>query len=81
MRRAQPPHERQIGGQSFARGDNHLVEVRVRCDERGGVRLDDVSEMRGGKPRAQRVNGGRREHDIADLAEPDQENPSKLASW
>jgi hypothetical protein len=81
MRRAQPPHQGEIGRQSFARRDNHLVEVRVRRDERRGVGLDDVGEMRGGKLRTKRVNGGRREYDVADLTEPNQEDPSKLSSW
>ena len=76
--RLQPSSQREVVDEaahtSGARRDDDLVEMWIATDDRRGRRLDEVGEVSVGKPPAQRVDGRRREHDIADLAQPDEEN-------
>ena len=57
-----------------ARRDDDLVEMRVAGDDRRGRGLDEIGELRVGKPPAQRVNGRRREDDVADLAQANEQD-------
>jgi len=58
-----------------ARGDDHFIDVRVVRDDGGGGRLDDIREVRGREALADGADGWRREHDVTNLAESDEEDP------
>jgi hypothetical protein len=78
LRRSQAPTEREVGSQSnettLARRDDHLVQRRVRRDDGSGRRLDEITQMGVGKAIANGSDGRRREDDIADLAQTNQED-------
>jgi len=57
-----------------ARRHDHLVQVRILSDDREGCRFDQIRELRLRKPTLQRPQHRRRKHDIADEAQPDQED-------
>ena len=75
---AQPAAEREVGEQPRSPGARGATMTSLRCglpdDDRRGGGFDDIGEVRVGKPLAQRANGRRREDDVADLAQPDQQN-------
>ena len=58
-----------------ARRDDHLIEVRIALDDRRSRRLDDISEVGARETAPQRVDGGCRKDDVADLPEADEKNP------
>ena len=57
------------------RRDDHLIEVRIALDDRRRRRLDDISEVGVWETAPERVDGGRRKDDVADLPEADEKNP------
>ena len=74
-RKRQPARDRRAG---LAIRAPRSTITSSRCgfgDDRGRERLDEVGEPRGGKAFAQRTNGRRRQDDVADQAESDQEDP------
>ena len=76
--RAEPPAERDVADEparpADARRDDDFVQMRIALDDRRGGRLDDVGEVRVGKSIAQRADGRRREHDVADFTQADEKN-------
>lgn len=82
--RAKRPAEPQIGNRAAQSaepwGDDHVVEMWILKDDGCGVRFDDVADAGIREAAAQSANRGRREHDVADLAETDQKNPEQPSS-
>jgi len=80
----QPAAKRQVVEQSppaaAPRRDDDLVQMRIAGDDRRRRRLDDIGEMGARKPPAQGMDGRRGEDDIANLAQPNQEDPAELVS-
>ena len=76
-RRLEAASERDVGQQAAQPAhtwrDDDVAEVGVVEDHRRGGGLDDIGELRVRKPPAQRVNGWRREHHVADLSQPNQQ--------
>lgn len=60
---------------SSPRDDDDAVEMRVAQNNGRGGRFDDVGEMGIRKSTSYRVNCGRRQHHVADFAQPDEQNP------
>ena len=58
-----------------ARSDDPFIEMRIVRDHRSRRRLDDVGEVSGREVLAYRVNGRRREDDVADFSKADEKNP------
>jgi hypothetical protein len=52
--------------------------MRIADHDRRGRGLDDVGELRGGKSPSQRVHGRRREDDVTDLSETDEQDLREL---
>ena len=77
-RRAQAPREREVVDEpsqpARALGDDDRVEMRVVPDDRRGRRLDEIGDVRVGKAAPEGRDGGRREDDVADEAQPDEQN-------
>ncbi len=77
-RAAQAPGEREVesqaGGTGGPRRYDHFVEVPVARDDRRRLGLDHVRQVTVGEPTPNRTNGGRGEDDVANHAEPEQEN-------
>ena len=55
-------------------GDDDVVDVRVVANDRFGGRLDEIGDARVGKAPPERRDGRRREDDVADQAQPDEQN-------
>ncbi|MGC4080962.1 MAG: hypothetical protein QM736_02305 [Vicinamibacterales bacterium] len=67
-----------------ARRHHHLVEVGVRRDDRSSGRFDDVGEVCVREVIAKRGEGRRREDDVADLPQPNQQDLNRelqSAAW
>jgi hypothetical protein len=47
-------------------------------DDRRGSRFDEVRQVGRRESLTQRAHGGRRKDDVADLAQPDEENPGDV---
>ena len=79
------PAEREVRTQPAEaappRRNDHLVEMGVVDDDRRCGWFDDVADVRAGKAPAQRMHGGCREDDVANLTETDEKEPLKLVSW
>ena len=75
---SQPSRQLQIVGYPCetrpARGDNHIVQVRILSDDRQCRRFDQIRELRLGKPSLQRPEHRRRKDDVADEAQANQED-------
>jgi demethoxyubiquinone hydroxylase (CLK1/Coq7/Cat5 family) len=80
--RAKPARQVEIGRQPPAcvgsAGHDHLVEVRVSRDDWRGVRFDQVGEAGARHLPPKRAKDWRREDDVADQAQADQENSHGL---
>ena len=77
---AQPGRQRQFGadaGEATSTwSDDHLVQMRVVRDHRRGCRFDQVGEVGARKGAADGPDCRRREDDVADLPQPDEQDPS-----
>src|SRR5262249_15549324 len=71
---AQPASEREVGPDRLARRDDDLVQMRVRSDDGRGERFDEVGDRGVGITLPQRAKGRRREDDVADLSEADEQD-------
>ncbi len=56
------------------RRDDQFVDIGIVLDDRRRGRLDEVRDVGLGKAPAERANGRRREDDVADLPQPDQQD-------
>jgi hypothetical protein len=74
----QPPRQRDVRDDPFhparPRHHDHLVEMRIVPDDRRRIRLDQVGEPRLRVRPAQPAQQRRREHDVADEAQPDEQD-------
>ena len=77
-RGAQPAAEAEIAPPPGPRHDQHIVEVRVAGDDGRGGGFDEIREVGVGKAAADGANGRCREDDVANLAQPDEEDPGEL---
>ncbi len=73
-RRAQPAAERDVREQMSAGGDDQLVDVWIGADDIRRPRFDEVGDVGIREPLAQPAERRRREHDIPDLAQADEED-------
>ena len=75
--RAQPADERPFVSPSReareARRDHQLIDVGIAVDDWCGRRLDEIGDGRVREALSNRPDCRRREHDVADLAQPNQE--------
>ena len=79
---AQPAAEGEIAEESAqtvrARRDNHLIQMAVAGDDRRSRRLDDIADVRVGKPLSERMDGGGGEGDVTNLPEADEQDPDAV---
>ena len=61
--------------------DDHLVQVRVALNDRRRKRLDQVADVCVRIPFAESSNSRRRQDDIADPSQSNQQDPRELVSW
>ncbi len=77
-RGAQPSRQPQVVGDARPAArpldDDDLVEVRVVANDRLGGGLDEIGEAGVRESLAERGDGRRREHHVADQAQPDEQN-------
>ena len=75
---AQPSRQPQVVGDarpaSWPLDDDDLVEVRVVANDRRGGGFDEIGEAGVRESLAESGDGRRREHHVADQAEPDEQN-------
>ena len=55
-------------------GNDEVVELRMVTDDGFGWSLDEIREMRVGKPAPQRANRGRGEYHVANQPQPDEQD-------
>src|SRR5688572_24314639 len=70
----QAPVVEYAAGPARPLGDDHVIDMRIVLHDRGRARLDKVRDLRVGEALAQRGDGGRRKHHIADQAQANQQN-------
>lgn len=78
----QTPPKRHIIGDALktAPAGHHddLVYMGIATHDWLGCRLDHVRQMRGGELATERADRGRREDDVADQSQPEDENPGRM---
>jgi hypothetical protein len=72
--RSEPSHQREIRSKTGVRGDDDRVQVRIVFNEGRSMWFDEVGEVRVRKSLPDAPNGWRREHDVADLTQANEEN-------